>query len=241
MRRFTPEQAVWLRTLWPTHGSAETARLMNAWFGESFTAREIAMGAGHFCRWLTPEIKAWLREHITEKCLADTTADLNRAFDLSVTVDQLKNANSVHKFGKVPRNIPRPYQRLFSEDEKAWLREHYPKRAPSETLVLFNERWGRSITRGQLHAAQQRYKLPPSPYDGKIRPGDPRCGGWGPGGALTPEHKAAFLEGGKATRFKKGSVPPNHVPLWSERMTNHRVPYLEIKVPGPSPNPRSGY
>lgn len=232
--RFTPEQRAWVRTLYPGHGAHETARLLNARFGASFTPRQIGalMAAGQRDRWLTPELEQWLRAHIHERSIAGSCAEIERVFGVRVSVAQLKAANSNHEFGRVNRSVPRPNQRLFSDAERAWLRAHYPRHAPSETLILFNETWKRSITREQLAAAQQRYRLPPSPYDGKIRPGDPRCGNSG------PEQKAAFLEASKATRFRKGHVPPNRVPLYTERVSHvGGRRYLEIKVPGASPNP----
>ena len=47
--------------------------MMNAWFGTSFTVEQIdAAAPGRHGSWLTPEVKAWLREHIHERSLAGT-------------------------------------------------------------------------------------------------------------------------------------------------------------------------
>ena len=126
--------------------------------------------------------------------------------------------------------------RLFSDVEIVWLRMTYPVQTADETLWLFNETWDRSITKAQLKSAASRFRLGKSKDWEKARfqVGDPRSG------VKTPEQRAAFLESGKKTRFKKGNVPENVLPLYSERWShgnNGKRRYREIKIPGPSHKP----
>ena len=120
-------------------------------------------------------------------------------------------------------------QQLFTPKQAMWLVTLYPKYGGAETTRLLNARFGTSFTVRQVNAGARNRKAGPSPVDGRINPGDPRCGGNG----------AALVKAGNATRFKKGSVPGNVVPLYSERWSaNHKTRrYREIKVPGPTHKP----
>ena len=51
-------------------------------------------------RWVTPEVKAWLRENYPERTIEGTRQRLNRRFGLAVTYGQLRAANKNHRFGR---------------------------------------------------------------------------------------------------------------------------------------------
>lgn len=119
---------------------------------------------------------------------------------------------------------------MFNAEQVKCLRAWWPRYGGALTTRMMNYRFGTSFTVRQIAAAAKNRKFGPSPVDGRIRPGDPRCGGNG----------EVLAKAGKATRFKTGDVPANVKPLWSERWQHigegdKKTPALEIKVPGPAP------
>ena len=246
-RRLTSAEDAWLRTLWLKHSADETARMINGWFGKSFTKTQIQEAARtrklgpaggrapprpRAGSWLTPEVKAWLRQHIHERSLPGTAEELYRVFGIRIRVGQLNSANANHKFGEANRNVIRAY----SAEEFAWLKENLPTAPRAVIADRFLERFGREISHSKLDNFVTRHGCRGAPNTGCFVPGDPRAG------VHTHEQRAAFLKAGKKTRFKKGSVPGNVLPLYSERWSHAnsgdtKRRYLEIKVPGPSHKP----
>ena len=222
---FTPEQATWVRVLYPKHGAAETARLMNAWFGTDFTARQVAAGATRRGSWLTPEVKAWLREHIHERSLPGTAEELYRVFGIRVRVGQLNSANSNHKLGRANRNVIRAY----SEDEFDWLKENLPTAPRDEIADRFLERFGREISHSKLDNFVSRHGCQGAPNIGGFKKGHV---------SHNKGRKGWSAPGTEATRFKKGHINNVEHPMYTERwriVGSQKARTLFIKVPGPDP------
>ena len=223
---FTPEQAVWLKTLFPKYGGAETARMMNAWFGTSFTVEQIdAAAPGRRGSWLTPEVKAWLREHIHERSLAGTAEELYRVFGIRVRVGQLNSANSNHKLGRANRNVIRAY----SEDEFDWLKENLPTAPRDEIADRFLERFGREISHSKLDNFVSRHGCQGAPNIGGFKKGHV---------SHNKGRKGWSAPGTEATRFKKGHINNVEHPMYTERwriVGSQKARTLFIKVPGPDP------
>lgn len=118
----------------------------------------------------------------------------------------------------------RPY-RIYTPEEGAFLKANYKGRTYSEIADLFAARFGREITRKQVAAFLCNRGLSTG-LAGRFEKGQRP---WNEG-------KTGYM-GANATSFKKGNVPHNHRPLWSERVGKDG--YIEMSVP--ERNPRTGF
>lgn len=126
-----------------------------------------------------------------------------------------------------------PRDRLFNDDEIAWMRVNYPRFTFDESLRLFRLHFGRAITRAQWKNVSSRYGLGKSYRweEARFRPGH------------TPANKGRKgyrAPGSEKGWFKKGDRPGNFLPLYSERWRttgSAKARILFIKVPGRSPWP----
>lgn len=131
---------------------------------------------------------------------------------------------------------PRSPGYRFADAQRAWIRRMYPIFDVATTVKLFNERFDTSLTHEQIRSFARRLGVKNSINgDGRFKKGDGR------GGHKTGEALKAFLEGGKATRFKKGEKTNYEYPMYSERWRlegSRKSRTLLIKVPGPNPYTR---
>jgi len=107
----------------------------------------------------------------------------------------------------------------YSKEHLDWLRENYPLMAASDLTAAFNEKFGaikRTLFRKGLRSG--------------------RTGRFGKGDNAWNKGKSGYM-GENATSFKKGNLPHNHRPLWSERID--RNGYIEMSVP--ERNPYTGF
>ncbi len=105
-------------------------------------------------------------------------------------------------------------------EELAWIEAH--KEWPlAQRYSGFCFRFGRTdVSKQALHALCKRNRWYTG-RDGKFQKGQA-------GGSLSPEHKAAFLAAGAATRFKKGGIPHTAKPEGYERVDDDG--YVMIRV-----------
>ena len=123
--------------------------------------------------------------------------------------------------------------RLFTDYEIAWLRAFWPRYTRHQTHRMFNERFGRSLTRQQIYSAATNHNCGHSAFDGRFKNGS------------TPPNKGRkgyHPPGSEKGWFAKGQDPINTRPLYSERHDHihecdRKTPALMIKVPGPAPYP----
>ena len=101
--------------------------------------------------------------------------------------------------------------RLFSDAERAWLALTYPLHRADFTTELFNECWGRDLTRDQVVRAAKRFGLGPSAHDGRFRKGNVPA---------NKGRKGYSPPGSEKGWFRKGGQSPNTRPLYSERWDN---------------------
>lgn len=118
----------------------------------------------------------------------------------------------------------RAYQR-YTTEEVAFLKANHEGRTRLELATLFMAKFGREITLKQVKSFVANRGLN-SGLTGRFEKGQTP---WNQG-------KTGYI-GANATSFKKGNLPHNHRPLWSERVS--RDGYVEISVP--EPNPYTGY
>lgn len=112
----------------------------------------------------------------------------------------------------------------WSEEEIAYLREHYPHHKRPQLLEMFNAHFNVNVSAAQLIGTLKRYKI----YSG--RNGQFQTG-------QVPFNKGMRGvnfggENGKKTQFKKGQRPLNYRPVGSERVNIDG--YIEMKVADPS-------
>lgn len=110
----------------------------------------------------------------------------------------------------------------YTKEEAEFIRENIKGRLLKDLLILFNERFGQSLTYAQM----KRY----ASYNG-LRNGINCC--FNKGHVPANKGKKGFCpEGSKKTQFKKGHIPKNHREVGSERKT--RDDYIEVKVAEPN-------
>lgn len=124
-----------------------------------------------------------------------------------------------------------PRDRLFDDDEIAWMRVNYPRFTFDLSLELFNRHFGREVTRAQWKNAASRYKL------GKSYRWEERRfqAGHTPANKGRKGHCAPGSEKGW---FTKGHANNVEHPMYAERwrtVGSQKVRTLFIKVPGPDP------
>lgn len=111
----------------------------------------------------------------------------------------------------------------YSDEELAWTEQH-KHMIRRESHTLFVEKFGRDDVSLTNYTALCKRKGWHTGRTGRFEKGGTS---WNKGKSM-PAHPNSV-----ATRFKKGSTPPNIVPLWTERLGKDG--YIEMKVPRPNP------
>lgn len=106
-----------------------------------------------------------------------------------------------------------------------WLRVKYQTTPQAEMAQAFYDEHGHIVTSRQIRAALRNHKIR-SGRTGRFEKGQK---GWNIG--------IRGYMGANVTSFKKGNLPHNHKPLWSERIDKNG--YIEISVP--EKNPYTGF
>ena len=112
---------------------------------------------------------------------------------------------------------------MYTEDEKAFLKEFVPGHSYKEIQAAFTERFGWEITRTQVSSSIKRYGL----NTGRTGRFEKGCTARNKG---VPMPKEVYEKASK-TMFKPGHMPINHRPIGSERV--NKDGYMEIKVAEP--------
>lgn len=112
-------------------------------------------------------------------------------------------------------------QHNYTEEEKDFLRDNIKGRSYEELRLLFHERFGIELTKGQIKGFIARYGLT-NGRDCKFQKGQV---------SHNKGKKGISYAGMEATQFKKGNTPHNHRPVGSERINVDG--YIEVKVAEP--------
>lgn len=110
---------------------------------------------------------------------------------------------------------------LWSEEEKEFLRQHYPNHSQKELLKMFNKYFNVAVSHTQLIGALKRYG---------IKSG--RTGHFTKGHKSWNTGKKGLKTGGEVTQFKKGHKPWNYKPVGTERVNGEG--YVDVKVADPN-------
>lgn len=155
------------------------------------------------------------------------TGAFNHHFGVVKTKSAIHCAYSNHDIPRPRKTIGRSngHAVVYTRERKEWLREHYPLMPQPELTAAYNEQFGTDHTVDQIKSALGRFGIL-SGRTGYYAKGE------------TPWNKGVTgYMGANRTSFTKGSVPPNRVPMWTERVSKDG--YIEMKVP--ERNPHTGF
>lgn len=101
---------------------------------------------------------------------------------------------------------------IWTDEVRAFVRENYRGVSSKDLAALVNSRFNTTFTERQMQSFRKNHKLK-SGLDGRFKPGHvPFQKGMKMVDYMTPE----AIERTKATRFKPGHKPHNHMPVGSE-------------------------
>jgi hypothetical protein len=236
--RYTKDQIAFLREWCPQMRLDELTEAFNYVFDQArsessirdaLNDRKITCGRrGGFKkgdRWqYTDKHLDFLREGYKAHRLPELTRRFNERFGLDKTAAQIKSTLKNHKIrcGR-KTGFKVGERRQYSDEQLAFLRENYPKMDCNRLAVAFNEEFGTDKTPDQIHGTCTRYKIH-SGRDGRFGKGQKV---WNDGlagkGVCRPNRGS----------FRKGDVPANTLPMYTERI--NKDGFVEIKVPVPNP------
>lgn len=182
----------------------------------------------------TPEEEAWLREvfpHHHNAELAEMHAERfpDRPRRTAAAINSRGQAYGLLKAEGFARN-PKTF---WTEDRAEWFRSFVPGHTEAEISAEHERLYGTPLTEGQIGGAKHKLGVKSGTHGGRFRKG--RAGSF-----RDEDHRRAFIEAGKATRFKKGIMPPNGIqPIGTERVD--RDGYTWVKVASRKRDPRSAH
>lgn len=112
----------------------------------------------------------------------------------------------------------------YTQEEREFIKAFAPGRGHGEIAAGFNERFGGSLSVGQIKAYLKNNKISTG-RSGRFQKGD------------TPANKGTHRGGWEPTQFRKGNVPANHKPVGAESIKNigaRGCRYVHVKVAEPN-------
>jgi len=165
----------------------------------------------------TPIMLDFLREGYRRMECRDLADAFNVRFDTHQTHPAIRSTLHNHGMRAGRRGAIRGRHKKYTPEQIAFLRSEYPKLTQPDLLDAFNQRFGLNKTLDQLKSTLWRERI----YSG-------RDGCFSEG--FTPWNKGKRCPGlGGSTTFRKGHIPANTRPMYSERLNDDG--YIEIKVP----------
>jgi hypothetical protein len=169
----------------------------------------------------------FLTENLKKMTVRDLTKAFNTQFGTDKTVIAIKtilSKNGIKSNRKKGKWLWKP-ETLLTEKEKAFLAKKYKRYPLKECLQMLNKEFNLNIKLNQIRAYVK---------NNNIKSG--RTGQFKPGNIPWTQGKKGFM-GANKTSFKKGQLPHNTRPLYSERIDKNG--YIEIKVPEQNPYTKS--
>ncbi len=165
----------------------------------------------------------FLRDGYKEMRVPLLTQAFNEEFDLSQTAHAIRSVLRNHRFrcGRKPGFVKGERSVLFAENQVAFIKEQYKTYSRKELTIEFNKKFDTEIKVSQIVSFVHNQGINCG-RDGRFGKGHVS---WNKGvkGSIKPNR----------TSFKKGSVPPNLLPVGTERIT--RDGYVEVKINEPNP------
>ena len=166
----------------------------------------------------TPEHLRFLKKNIKGRSLADLTKLFNKRFRMSKNPGSIKTFCQRYGLKSGYRSGWQGWNKKYHEKHIRFLEKNVPGRYYSETVELFNRRYGFSITAKQLASLCKRFGISTG-FTGYFPKGNvPHNKG----------RKGVYYAGCEVSWFKKGHRPTDWRPVGSERVTVDG--YVEVKV-----------
>ena len=174
----------------------------------------------------TPEEEAWLREvypdhHNAEIAEMHAERFPGRPRRTAKAVNARAKVWHLRKAEGFERNPPR----MWTPDKVEWFRAFVPGHTEREISAEHERLYGTPLTDGQIGNAKSKFGVRSGTTGGRFKEG---CAG----GFCSEEHRARFLEAGRATRFKKGEVhvaPSRERPVGFERVDKHGFTWVKVR------------
>ena len=163
----------------------------------------------------------FITENVAGRSFEELTRLFNRRFRMSKSSTAIKtvctNRGLRNGFGNAYGNPNYRQKRKYQDIHIRFIEKNFKGRSEADMWVLFNDRFGLSVTRGQFAAIIANYRLR-NGLDCRIKPGN------------VPHNKGKkkWWKGGEETQFKPGHTPANYMTVGSERVT--RDGYVEVKI-----------
>lgn len=150
----------------------------------------------------------------------EITKMFNEKFGMDLTTGQMKSLKSNRGIwsGVKKKNPNPPANKIFSNEQEQFIRDHYQGIDNQELTDLLNEQFNTQFTRAQVKTWKNRNKLD-SGLKGYFEPGHV---------PINKGTKGMFNVGGNSGSFKKGDQPKNYKPIGTERID--RDGYVLVKV-----------
>lgn len=177
----------------------------------------------------TTEHLEFLRSGYQSINTCDLTKVFNERFGLEKTETAIRSAlkNYNIKCGRAPKDRFINRIRLFTAEQKSFVRTEYKNSSLADLVRVFNDRFGTTRTRKQMRCFVKNHGI----ISGRTGFYEKGHEPWNVG------TKGHGLTGPNKSSFKNGHVPANIKPIGSERTT--RDGFIEIKVA--EYNPYTGF
>lgn len=172
----------------------------------------------------TPEQIEFVRCAYMTMNIRDVAKSFSIRFGINRTENHIKSTLKNHKIkcGRTGKDRLMTRHRLFTQEQKQFIRNNYPGRSRAKMTILFNVVFRANKTEGQIKAFVDRHHIK-SGRSGRYKKGNIP---WTAGtkGVCKPNSGS----------FKKGDIPPNTNPLGHERICS-KDGYILIKVAEKNP------
>ena len=165
----------------------------------------------------------FLREGYKDMRYKALTKAFNEKFTLNQTEAAIRSVLRNHKFrcGRNPGFETGERLIIFTFKQADFIKENYRQLSLKDLAVAFNLHFGTSKSVDQLRSFTRNHKV----KSGRTGCFDKGQTSWNKG--------VTGYMGPNKTSFKKGSIPPNRLPVGTERIT--RDGYVEVKINEPNP------
>lgn len=155
------------------------------------------------------DVAAYIASHVTGTTTKQLTADLNEKFSgkygMQFTEEKIKTYKNNHKLRSGTKGgTPKGFSLVYPAGMEDFVRSIAPGKTTKELTTAVNEKYGSgTITEKKMRAYKKNHNIV-SGIDCRFQPGKEPPN---KGKQMAPE----VYEKCKATMFKKGQVPPNHM------------------------------